>query len=281
MTDAARVPFARRRQILDLLRDNGAASIGQLAKELGVSLATVHRDLRALESESALQRVQGGAALIPQTPNPSAHIDSAWTQRLQKHGNAKLAVGFRALELVNRGDTLFLDGSTTSLAFAVAIEVANLAVTIVTTSPALAHSMTAPLVRIIVVPGQVDQELRIVCGSWSNQFLENFNFTSAFISCAGMSDEGTLYTGSHEIQVSLQLALARAQNKVCLIDASKVGRVASLKLIEAEQLDVIVVESVTEATEQRIAAHGPRVLTAGFTVPEVVGESAIYRDYFA
>jgi DeoR/GlpR family transcriptional regulator of sugar metabolism len=281
--ETAKVPSARRRQIIEYLAQNGAASVGQLAGALGVSLATVHRDLRILESEELLHRVQGGATAIEM---PSAAVDegieSSFVRRVQKQGRAKLAVGVRAAELIQRGQTVFLDASTTSLALAAAIEASGMAVTLVTTSPAIAQTLTAPAVRVVMVPGQVDQELRIVTGSWANEFLSTLNFASAFVSCAGIGEDGSLFTESREIQVTLQRALSRASRKVCLLDASKVGRTASLMLCSADELDTMVLDSELPSEEaERISAHGVEIVTGSYALPEALSESAIYRTYFA
>ena len=47
----------RRTSIMDRIRRDGAVSVGELAKELDVSVATIHRDLRALTEEGLVERV--------------------------------------------------------------------------------------------------------------------------------------------------------------------------------------------------------------------------------
>lgn len=49
-------------QILDAVRTRGHVHVEQLAADLGVSQATIRRDLAALDHESLLRRTHGGAS---------------------------------------------------------------------------------------------------------------------------------------------------------------------------------------------------------------------------
>jgi hypothetical protein len=53
----------RENQILEYLRDNGSASIQQLAETFGVSSMTIHRDLNKLAESRQIQKKHGGAVL--------------------------------------------------------------------------------------------------------------------------------------------------------------------------------------------------------------------------
>lgn len=283
-TESTRVPSARRRLILDYLEANSAASISQLAGSLGVSAATVHRDLRTLEQDGLLNRVQGGATAISTAGRPGVDtiIESSWRRRLEREAAAKLAIGVRAGELVAAGDMVFIDGSTTGLAVAAAIEASGVAATIVTTSPAIAQSLTSPHVHLVMVPGEVDQELRIITGSWTNEFLSTLNFSAAFISCGGAGGEGVLFTERREIQVTLQTALSRARRKVAVLDASKLGRTASMTLCAIDDLDVVVVDSAaTPAELAMLREHDADVLVGELGATPRAEASAIVRTFFS
>ncbi|MFE5243254.1 MULTISPECIES: LacI family DNA-binding transcriptional regulator [unclassified Streptomyces] len=67
----------RREQLLSELRASGGLKVVELAARLGVSRATVRRDLLDLEDEGALSRVRGGAMLA--TPGSAAGHGAART----------------------------------------------------------------------------------------------------------------------------------------------------------------------------------------------------------
>ena len=51
----------RRRQILERLDRDHTVTVAQLSRELGATPVTIRKDLAALEAESRLRRVRGGA----------------------------------------------------------------------------------------------------------------------------------------------------------------------------------------------------------------------------
>lgn len=61
----------RRRRILEGLRAEGTVRTTQLAKSLGVSEMTIHRDLDRLAAEGLVRKVFGGAAAAEPTAGPS------------------------------------------------------------------------------------------------------------------------------------------------------------------------------------------------------------------
>lgn len=69
MTKTKTSPVVRERQILELLRDKGSASIQELAETLSVSTMTIHRDLARLENMGRIKKQHGGASLAEETPS--------------------------------------------------------------------------------------------------------------------------------------------------------------------------------------------------------------------
>ena len=220
-------PEGRRDLIMDVLLREGSATIGRLAEELGVSVVTIHRDLERMERQGALARVQGGASL-PAGRSQRSRFATDWEVRRGTHPEAKAAIGREARTLIQPGSTLFLDGSTTALALAVALDAAPLPVTVVTDSPAAAVAIHAPEVRVVMAPGHVDHELRMLSGGWTTEFLSRLNYNAVFVSCAAVDLKGGVTTTRREIQEILQTVIERAQDNYCLADSSKFGRMALL-----------------------------------------------------
>jgi len=93
-------------QILDAVRTRGHVHVEQLAADLGVSQATIRRDLAALDHESLLRRTHGGASQ-PDTgvelpvryrdtqgrePPESYEMVGAWTERFLENLNFSIAI---------------------------------------------------------------------------------------------------------------------------------------------------------------------------------------------
>src|SRR5512138_1441389 len=82
-----------------------------------VSEGTVRNDLNALEQQALLIRVHGGAVLNQQ----GQFQNNSFFRRYQEHAAAKLAIAREAAVLVNDGDSILLDASSTAYYFAKAL----------------------------------------------------------------------------------------------------------------------------------------------------------------
>lgn len=236
------LPTVRRDSILRFLDANGSATIGELASELSVSPVTIHRDLELLEGRGALQRVQGGATAVSSVP-ASVAFHTKWTQRLGERTMEKAAIAVAAERHIDSGSTVFLDGSTTCLAVAAALEATGKSVTVVTDSPAIAYGGNQSTMKVIMAPGLVDAELRIVTGEWTTEFLSGLNFNVGFISGAGVDIRNGVSTTRREIVSMSRIVLSRSTKKFCLADSGKFDKSAFLSIGALDVFDSIITDS--------------------------------------
>lgn len=111
--DDIRFGIARRRRIVDLVEGRGSVAVGELSRELGVSAATIRRDLRELEETGVVTRTHGGVV-----NKDSAFVDLPNDERMLLHSEEKRRIGRTAIELLHGDETVFLDAGTTALAVA-------------------------------------------------------------------------------------------------------------------------------------------------------------------
>jgi DeoR/GlpR family transcriptional regulator of sugar metabolism len=111
--DSFRFGPARRRKIVDLVEGRGSVAVRELSDVLGVSEATIRRDLRELGESGAVTRTHGGVV-----NNASAFADLPNEERMQVHSEVKGRIGRAAIELLAGDEIVFLDAGTTALAVA-------------------------------------------------------------------------------------------------------------------------------------------------------------------
>jgi DeoR/GlpR family transcriptional regulator of sugar metabolism len=99
--------FAREQAILEALRATGHVSVNALAGDFGVSAVTVRKDLGALERRNLLRRVRGGAVGV------DASDEGTFETRMRHSTRSKQAVARAAATLVDDGDVIAIDSSTT------------------------------------------------------------------------------------------------------------------------------------------------------------------------
>jgi DeoR family fructose operon transcriptional repressor len=258
VTEASQPPDVRRALILERVQREGGASLADLARDHAVSPVTVHRDLEVLSESGLLQRVRGGARALP---DPNQRIETEWGSRLREAGGAKDAIAAHARTLIEDGTTIFIDASSTGLALAHQLESEPPeALTLVTTSPAIALGVVAKSIHVIVTPGDLDQHMRVLTGRWTVEFLEQLNFATAFISPAGITLKHGLTTVGRPLADTLNAARASSSRTVGLMDASKFGRVSLLTVAPVNELDLVITDdSLPEATAQEFRAAGLRL----------------------
>ena len=267
-TDAAGVgrplpPMVRRQSLIAAMRDAGSVTVGSLARQLQVSAVTIYRDLALLEGEGVIVRVQGGATLVE---GDATRFTSIWQQRLRQRPQAKMAMAVEARELLAPHSTIFLDGSTSSLALAAVIEAEPLPITIVTVSPVIAFALQARGVHIVIVPGSVEPDLRSIGGVWATEFLAELHLSASFVSGAGFTLQQGLTTTRREIAMLTQCAMAQAESNICLVDSSKFRKTAMLTIAPASGFEAIVTDAdIDRGIRKEFESAGVRLVQASPT----------------
>ena len=113
MMGASRLGAVRRRKIVDLVEGRGSVAVRELSEELGVSEATIRRDLRELGDSGAVTRTHGGVV-----NNVSAFVDLPNEERMLVRSEEKRRIGRAAVDLLAGDEIVFLDAGTTALAVA-------------------------------------------------------------------------------------------------------------------------------------------------------------------
>lgn len=254
---------SRRDGIRRVLEREGYVSLGSLSEEFGVAPVTIHRDLDRLEEAGFLERVRGGARPVRE----ARPIATEFSGRAAQMREQKERIARRAVESIPDGATVFMDSSTTVLAMAPFLErEPGRGLTIVTNSPMLASGLKAPLIHVIVLPGEVNQSMRAVTGRWTVEFIEQLFFNVAFVSAAGVTESGGLMTTQRELAEVSKAALARSQQGIALLDSSKFGVSALLSMAPTEQLDLIITDTGLSDEEAEVYR------SAGFRL-ERIGEN--------
>lgn len=113
-SDAAALPALRQSRLAALVRERGQITVAELIARFGVSRDTIRRDLDALEQRGVLVRTHGGA--IP--ADSLVMRETSLTQRMDAHAEAKRRIGRAASALVRDGETLIVNGGSTTAYFA-------------------------------------------------------------------------------------------------------------------------------------------------------------------
>jgi DeoR family fructose operon transcriptional repressor len=230
------LPAERRRRIFERILAKHTVSVSELAESFGVSAMTIRRDLQALEEEGMVQAVHGGAKSTPQSP-----FELSFAQRELVEADAKRAIGRLAAGLVRDGETVALDGSTTTLQVARYLSYRQ-QLTVVTNGIKVAAELgNRPGIEVIVTGGQLHQTASLV-GPFAKATLERLRVDWLFLSGTGISDEFEL-CGPSEFDAEIKVAMmAIARNAVLVADATKFGRYSYVRVASLSQIQRVVTD---------------------------------------
>jgi DeoR family transcriptional regulator of aga operon len=230
----------RRGLILDRVRRHGGASIGDLAEAIGVSLSTVRRDLDYLTREGYLVRSHGGALLAePQrtTFEPRREIGVHLAQE------AKLAIGRRAALMVEDGQSVIFDSSSTVLAAARAVVARKLRITACTNDVAIAAELArGDGIQVVVLGGSVRAGSLTLTGEPGQSFLDRLHADIAFIGIHSLA-RGRLTETSLEVVGMKQRMIASAAQVVVLADSSKFAHIAFCEVCPLGRIDNLITDA--------------------------------------
>ncbi len=223
--------FERRQRILGLLAAQPGIKVTELAQALSVSEGTIRNDLSALEDDRLLIRVRGGAVIAEDrtVSHPS------FASRVRVNAPAKQVIARAAAGLIEDGDAILLDASSTVYTLARFLQDRH-NLTVVTNGIEVARALASdPSNTVILVGGVLSVEGTSVTGLLNEQLLKNLHIKTAFVSCYGFSLAGLTEIDIHEAQIKSRM-IASAGSVVALIDAGKFGR---LDLAPFARLDQI------------------------------------------
>jgi DeoR/GlpR family transcriptional regulator of sugar metabolism len=212
--------YERRQSLLDILRKQPGLSIPELAVVLNVSEGTVRNDLNALEQQGLLTRVHGGAILSQQ----NQFQNNSFIRRYQQNAAAKLAIAREAAALVDNGDSILLDASSTAYYFAKALS-KHQRLRVVTNGFEVARELAGNTTNVVIlIGGIVNNESSSATGLLSEQIIEDLHIQKAFLSCSGFSLERGM-TEVHLAEAQLKRkVIESSQQLFALVDSSKFGK---------------------------------------------------------
>jgi len=226
----------RRQQLSEVLARRGFADLSLLVDELKVSESTIRRDLDLLEQEGVVRRTHGGAVFVSDRFSALNYAARESTAVAEKQAIGK-AVG----RLINDGETVLLDGGTTT--FQVARNLLTRSVQVVTNSLPIANLLSsAANVEMIFVGGYIYPRTGVALGPVTRQALASLNVNKAILGIAGITDEG-LYNANVLMAEAEQQMMLSADEVIVAVDHSKFGKRALARLGGWDMVDRVVTDS--------------------------------------
>lgn len=242
--------FGKRRHRQELIAkavgDRGEATATELAKEFGVSMVTIHRDLEDLGRAGIVRRLRGRVSQLPSTV-----FESNLSFRERSAVAEKRAIARKAVSLVEPGMSVMFDDSSTGR------EVAKLLVgrgplTVVTNFLEVMNIFASdPDVKLLGLTGEYDLRFRSFLGQRCIDMVESTRADVSFVSASGVYHTEV----NHQIEKvgAVKTAMvSRSIRKYLLMDHTKFGRPGLYRIAELNDFSAVVTDWDISCTELEV-----------------------------
>ncbi|ELZ31314.1 DeoR-type DNA-binding transcriptional regulator [Halogeometricum pallidum JCM 14848] len=246
------LPKRRRQKILDLINDRNGCSVDELADELGVSGATIRRDLGDLEERSLVERTHGGA-----TP-PVSHGKPYETRKVY-NVDQKRSIAERAVEEVREKQVVSFDSGSTLIEIAKRVPV-EASMTPITRMPSVAHELAEVGHEVYLTGGTYRTESHSCVGPWADERVQQMNADLLFLGTDGVDEAGLTARAMEQSQTKRAL-IDNAERVVLVADHSKFGDSHAFQFASHSSVDLLVTDgAVPSAVRDGLDSAGVEIV---------------------
>jgi DeoR/GlpR family transcriptional regulator of sugar metabolism len=229
----------RRSKIMSILYEKKSILVSEAALSFYVTEETIRRDLKELEKKGLLTRTHGGAVLVDADDK---RLEPPLEIREGINIKGKNSIGKYAADMVNDGDTLFLDASTSSLYVAKHLKnKKNL--TIITNAERVIIELASCKDMTLISTGGIFRSSSLsYVGRAAENTISNYYANKLFLSCKGFSPKSEL-TDSNEQESEIRKTMIRCSSEVIfLCDHTKFDKVGYVNTARLTDINTIITD---------------------------------------
>lgn len=204
-------------EILSIVQQQHYVTVAELSDRLYASPATIRRDVALLEKSKLVVKSYGGISLA------GGHNRFIELEQRQSANRAeKLRIAEEAASLVESGDALFLDASSTVITMLPFLT--QPALTVITNSLLVAERMGNQGARVYSTGGQLQENSKSFGGVIAERTIRSFHADKMFFSAAGVGADGMI-SDFYEDDIAVRQAMIDCSSEqYFLCDSSKYGK---------------------------------------------------------
>lgn len=246
----------RRGTILEELSSEGKVVVSELAARFGVTEETVRRDIDKLAKEGLATKTYGGAV-----SNVSPSSDLPYNVRKRFNVEQKQKIAETVASMINDGDRIMLDASTTAIYVTRKIK-SKKNITVITNSVEILLELADKTGwTILSTGGTLKEGAFSMVGISAEKMVRGYHVDLAVCSAKGI-DEKMGITDSNEKDSEMKRAIfSSADKKLLAIDSTKFDKISFVKVCDIGDVDIIVTDKEpSEAWKTRIAEGGAKLI---------------------
>jgi len=254
------VKHIRRKRLLKLLAEHSTATVPQLVEWLSASPATVRRDITWLTARNLLTRTRGGVGNLAPKKKSFTLSSETFQNSLLCHADRKRAIARYASSLCVDGETIIINGGTTT--FMMAEFLVDKQLKILTNSFLMAERLLVSSENEIILPGgKVYREQNVILSPFDNDITQHHYAAKMFMSVYGLSLLGLMEADPVLIQAEKRL-ISQAEELIVMADSSKFAKKAGLILCGLNRVSRVITDTnASDSAVQLLEQAGIKVVT--------------------
>lgn len=204
----------RQSQIAECILERGSVSVQELSALFNVSEVTIRKDLDELQKEDMIRRTHGGAVAKYHTLQLAPYQSLIVRQQEEKR-----RIAAKAMEFIEDGDTILLDGSTTvsELATLLASSTTLQGLVVFTTSIMIAQILNASeQVQVFMIGGMLYNRMGTVQGPVACRQLGELSTDKGFIGVNGIH-RSFGYSADRIEEAQMKMSIAHASRQTYIL----------------------------------------------------------------
>lgn len=237
-------------KIIKMLEEEGTVQVKFLAHFFNVTEDLIRKDLKKLEAMQLIDRIHGGA----ERKNKKFEVSSI-QHRMALNDAGKMLIADKAYELLETGDHIFLDTSSTSAHIAGRLARGDKEVTVITDMLYVMQVLSAvPHVTLMAIGGVYNHYTGGFHSANSISQIKAFRLDKAFVSCRSIDLEAeSAYEGFIDIGETKRAILDTAQYKVIATQTNKFDNRGVFQFYDLKEVDCIIGDMpITEAQSLKL-----------------------------
>lgn len=217
---------------------------------------TIRRDLRELDRQGLAKRTHGGAV----APTLAAHEDS-FNLRFGVDVDAKTRLATAAADLVEPGETVFVDSSSSGYYAAREIVARGVAASIITNSIPVMQLLTSSdgNIELNGVGGRLRKLALSFVGPTAVRVIRDHFADKLFLSVKGVAGDGSL-TDPDPLECEVKRAMIeRAEESILLLEPEKLSARGSHLIASSEEISLVLAADLSTEEVAQIQRRGVRV----------------------
>lgn len=264
MKSSKSIVLARQQAILKLLKKERRIDVDTVSERLNVSPTTVRRDLATFEKQNLVKRFHGGAELVEGTLKEEDVF--LGDETIQKDLPQKEAIARYAANLIQDGDTIFINSSSTTLLLLRYL--GDKHVIVVTNNGNAVNMPTGENVSVLLTGGQLYERRKSLVGEFALHTLMKINADKAFLGVGGISVRAGITTSVLQETAINEMMMRRCQGACYVLAANtKIGRAHNFLSGTIDQVSTLI--TCTGADEKEL----DNIQSQGVEVIECTPES--------